>query len=258
MTAKLLFLAPRARPDLLTAVSFFCTRVKQLTEEDWNKLSRTIRYLEKTKDLFLSLEAKDLRQLQCYVDSAHMLHHDLKGHTGGFTSFGSGAFSPKSKKQRLNSCSSCETELIGASECLKHITWARNFMLAQGYKMKATILYQDNESVIELINNGRRSSSSKTKHIDNRYFYIHDKFKQGEILVKYLPTDKMWADGLSKPLQGNPFCLFRHHVLNMNTETWWGVWRDGWPGGGWNAWKLYANIQTGSLADYDTYITLKQ
>jgi len=64
-------------------------------------------------------------------------------------------------------------------------------MLAQGYKMKATILYQDNESVIELINNGRRSSSSKTKHIDNRYFYIHDKFKQGEILVKYLPTDKM-------------------------------------------------------------------
>jgi len=80
-------------------------------------------------------------------------------------------------------------DLIGASEYLKHITWARNFMLAQGYKMKATILYQDNESVIKLVNNGSRSSSSKTKHIDNRYFYIHDKVQKGEILVKYLPTD---------------------------------------------------------------------
>jgi len=73
-------------------------------------------------------------------------------------------------------------------------------MLAQGYNMKATILYQDNESTIKLINNGRRSSSCKTKHIDNRYFYVHDKVQKGEIIVSYLPSKKMWADGLSKPL----------------------------------------------------------
>ena len=50
LTANLLYLAPRACPDLLTAVSFLCTRVQCPTQEDWNKLSRTIRYLEKTKD----------------------------------------------------------------------------------------------------------------------------------------------------------------------------------------------------------------
>jgi len=77
LTAKLLYLAPRARPDLLTAVSFLCTRVQCPTQEDWNKLSRTIRYLDKTKNLFLTLEVDKLQQLQCYVDSAHMLHHDL-------------------------------------------------------------------------------------------------------------------------------------------------------------------------------------
>ena len=115
----------------------------------------------------------NLHQLQCYVDSAHMLHHDLNGHTGSCTSFGVGTFSAKSKKQQLNSCSSCETELIGTGEYLKQITSARNFMLEQTYNMKPTLLYQDNESTIKLINNGRRSSSSKTKHIDNRYFYAH-------------------------------------------------------------------------------------
>jgi len=116
-----------------------------------------------------------------YVDSAHMAHHDLKGHTGGFICFRSGVFAVKSKKQRLNSNSSCEAELIGAGEYLKQIIWARNFMIAQGYEMKPTIIFQDNESTIKLIKYGRRSSSSKTRHIDNKYFDIHGKFIDGEI-----------------------------------------------------------------------------
>jgi len=49
------------------------------------------RYLEKTKDLILTLEVDNLCQMHCYVDAAHMLHHDLKGHTGSYTSFGGGA-----------------------------------------------------------------------------------------------------------------------------------------------------------------------
>jgi len=64
-------------------------------------------------------------------------------------------------------------------------------MLEQGYNMQLTILYQDNGSTIKLINNGRRCSSSKTKHIDNRYFYAHDKVQKGEIIVSYVPTKRM-------------------------------------------------------------------
>jgi hypothetical protein len=39
-TAKLLYLAKRARPDILTAVSFLCTRVQSATTEDAAKLAR--------------------------------------------------------------------------------------------------------------------------------------------------------------------------------------------------------------------------
>ena len=35
MTAKALFLAKRARPDIQTAVSFLCTRVKRPDEDDY-------------------------------------------------------------------------------------------------------------------------------------------------------------------------------------------------------------------------------
>jgi hypothetical protein len=47
--AKLLYLAKRARPDILTATSFLCTRDKQPTKNDQKKLLRVIGYLDATK-----------------------------------------------------------------------------------------------------------------------------------------------------------------------------------------------------------------
>jgi hypothetical protein len=41
-TAKLLFLCKRARPDIQTAVTFLCTRVKSPDEDDYKKLTRTM------------------------------------------------------------------------------------------------------------------------------------------------------------------------------------------------------------------------
>jgi hypothetical protein len=47
-TARLLFAAKRARPDLQVAVAYMCTRVKAPTVSDYHKLGRTIKYLRGT------------------------------------------------------------------------------------------------------------------------------------------------------------------------------------------------------------------
>ena len=62
LTAQLLFLCKRSRPDIQVAIAFLCTRVQEPTEEDWRKLGRVMKYLMKTKDMFLTLEASDLKQ----------------------------------------------------------------------------------------------------------------------------------------------------------------------------------------------------
>ena len=49
VTAKILWISQRSRPDLDTAVSFLCTRVKEATEEDWRKLCRVVCFLKATK-----------------------------------------------------------------------------------------------------------------------------------------------------------------------------------------------------------------
>jgi hypothetical protein len=45
LTAKLLHLSKRARPDIQTAVAFLTTRVQAPDEDDWKKLGRVIKYL---------------------------------------------------------------------------------------------------------------------------------------------------------------------------------------------------------------------
>ena len=47
-------------------------------------------------------------------------------------------------------------------------------MRAQGYVSKETVVYQDNKSAILLENNGKLSSSKRTKHINVLYFFVKD------------------------------------------------------------------------------------
>jgi len=118
------------------------------------------------------------------------------------------------QKQKANAGSSTESELIARSDALSDVVWSRYFLFEQEYSMEPSILHQDNESTIKLLNNGRRSSKS-TKHVNYRFFAVHGKVKEGEIEVNYCPTATMWADGLTKPLQGKMFEDFRNHLLNQ-------------------------------------------
>jgi hypothetical protein len=86
-------------------------------------------------------------------------------------SLGQGARISFSQKQKLNVQSSCEGDLVGIDDALPLIFWARYFIEAQGYSVEQNIMYQDNKSTIHLANNGRWSSSKRTKHIKSRYFF---------------------------------------------------------------------------------------
>ena len=69
-----------------------------------------------------------------------------------------------SKKQKLNTNSSKEAELIGADNAMPQMLWTGYFLEAQGYGIDKNILYQDNMSAMLLENNGKKSST-KTRNI---------------------------------------------------------------------------------------------
>ncbi|GAX11354.1 hypothetical protein FisN_22Lu047 [Fistulifera solaris] len=216
LVAKMLYLCKRARPDLQTAIAFLCTRVKAPDEDDWKKLTRVLKYLQSTSELSLTLEADNLEELQWWVDASFAVHLDKRSHTGGILTLGRGAVYSTSTKQKINTTSSTEAELVGVGEVIGQMLWTKRFMDCQGYNTKASIVYQDNDSAILLEKNGKASSSKRTRHIDIRYFHITDRVAAGEVVVKYCPTEEMLADFFTKPLQGSHFIRFRDVLLNLD------------------------------------------
>ena len=163
----------------------------------------------------LTLEVDDPRTLNWFIDSAHQVHDDCKGHTGGALTFGKGAVISGSKAQKINTKSSSECELVGVDDFLPTILWARYFMEEQGYEIKQNTIHQDNESTLRLLVNGKRSSTPRTRHIKAKYFLAKDKFDQGDIDFKKCHTSKMWVDMNTKPKQGTPFKRDRSQLMNV-------------------------------------------
>jgi hypothetical protein len=215
--AKTLFVCKRARPDLQTTVSFLCKRVKDCREDDYKKLKRMLQFIRATKDDYLTLSAASLHNVRWWVDASYAVHPDMKSHTGGALSLGSGVIYGTSKSQKLNVKSSTEAEIVGTDDVMPQILWTLYFLEAQGYKIKDNTLYQDNKSSILLETNGRGSSGKRTRHIDVRYFFIADRVKSGEIKIEHCPTGIMIADYFTKPLQGALFWKLRDMVMG-NTD----------------------------------------
>ena len=128
---------------------------------------------------------------------------------------GKGAFYVASVKQKLVAKSSTEAEIIGVSDGLSEVIWARNFILAQGIAVGPATVFQDNQSTMAMIEKGR-STSSRTRHIHIRYFFVKDRVESGEVVIRYLPTEDMVADILTKPLQGDLFRKLRAKLLNAS------------------------------------------
>jgi len=170
-------------------------------------------FLSETRNDELILSADRLDIIHWFVDTAFAVHPDFKSHTSGAMTLGRGCILNGSRKQKLNTRSSTEAELVGADDMSQLIFWTKLFMEAQGYEIKHNVLYQDNKSTILLLENGKSSSTKRTRALNIRYFYLTDQIEKGNIEVHYCPTDKMVADYNSKPLQGKPFNFMRRMLL---------------------------------------------
>ena len=67
----------------------------------------------------------------------------------------------------------------------------------------ATRIYSDNQGALRLT--GNPEFHARSKHIDVQYHYVRELKEAGAIDVEYVPTGKMAADCLTKPLKRQKF-----------------------------------------------------
>ena len=214
---KLFYLAKRVRPDILVAIQFLATRVLNPDIDDWKKLERCLKYLNGSRELGINLEASgDLESfIVADIDASFGVHMDGKSQSACTITLGKGAVYAKLGKQKFNTKSSHESELVSLSDGGSAVLWSREFIIAQGYNVKSAVIHQDNMSTIASINKGR-PCGEKSRHINIRYFWLKDRVDTGEIRIEYLPTEEMTADILTKPLQGELFRKLRAKLLNWH------------------------------------------
>ena len=117
-----------------------------------------------------------------------------------------------SKKQRTVSTSTTEAEYIALGHGARQGVWMRRFLNELGLDeaIPNIILLGDNKSSIALVQNPEQHSC--TKHIDVQHHYIQNLVEDRELIVNWVPTKKMLADGLTKTLTKN---TFRSHCQQL-------------------------------------------
>ena len=98
-------------------------------------------------------------------------------------------------------------------ETTYHAIWLRNFISALGIVhsiSRPLKLFCDNSTIVYFSRNTR--STSRSKHIDVKFYFVKEKVAEFLISVEYTPTTSMLADPLTKGLS---ICMFQEHVTCM-------------------------------------------
>ena len=216
---KLMFLATRTRPDLLTTVCGLATKCKAPTAADQKRLDRVIGYLANTADLSLKCNVTDLT-LHAYFDAGWACHPDLKGHSGIIITLGHYGFPIfcKSQKHKVVTRSSTEAELVCLYSGIDILLYIRRIGSFLGINVDDPItVHQDNTSAITMAYLGKGSSGSNSKFMDLKYFWIKQQLDAKLIRLQYLSTDQMIADFFASPRVGATFKVFRDYIMGYKT-----------------------------------------
>lgn len=130
---------------------------------------------------------------------------DRKSISGGICVLYGGPISWSSKKQNFVATSSAEVEYISQAAYTKQGQWIAQIL--RDLRMPKIIdkngltvqMYGDNQGALALVKNPHLHERSK--HIDVSYHFIRDLAEKRKLIIDYIPTSEMTADGLTKPLQ---------------------------------------------------------
>ena len=98
-------------------------------------------------------------------------------------------------------------------EATCHAIWLRNFISALEVVhsiSRLLKLFCDSSATVSFFRNTR--STSHSKHIDVKFFFVKEKVVESLISVEHKPMTSMLADPLTK---GLPICVFQEQVTHM-------------------------------------------
>jgi hypothetical protein len=208
---KLAWGAQRTKPALLTAVAVLQKRVKSPTEQDEAHLRTVLRYVRGTLNDGLIFNKSDDNKLEMWVDA----NHSVYSRTGVVIKWRGCTIMCRSIQQKIVTRSSCESEIVALDDGASLLLWIRRIIDTMKISQKRSVINEDNQATIRLIMNGQ-SNAERTRHINIKYFWLHQEMKTGEILLRYVNTEYNLADYFTKCLTNAVlFERFVRHICGV-------------------------------------------
>lgn len=190
------------RPDVSYALSVTSRYQADPGESHWTAVKNILKYLRRTKDVFLVYGGEEDLVVNGYTDASFQTDKDdFKSQSGFVFTLNGGAVSWKSSKQETIADSTTEAEYIAASEAAKEGVWLRKFIIELGVIPSASSpmdLYCDNSGAIAQAKEPR--NHQKSKHVLRRFHLIREIIDRGDLKMCKIHTDLNVADPLTKAL----------------------------------------------------------
>jgi hypothetical protein len=198
---QVLYLSTRTRPDIAATVGVLSRHVSNPRPVHWAAMKRLLRYLKGTKEYELVLSPTN-NILTGHADADWAGGTERTSVSGHVITIGGATVAWKSNRQRSIALSSTEAEYMSASEIAREITWLRYLLKELGYEQNdPTAICQDNTGAIGWIQG--TGQFRRNKHIDIRIHHIRELCENKTIETRFVPTQEMMADVMTKPLYRN-------------------------------------------------------
>ena len=169
-----------------------------------------LHYLCLSRDLGLRYGAS-LRRPYGMSDANWAVQHSTMGNVFMMHQAG---ISWSSRKQDSVSLSTCEAEIVAASEAAKEAVYVAAFSNELGIMDSEPIdLFVDNKAAIDLAYNPEHHQ--KTKHIQRRHFFVRELVEEKRINVPFVNSVDNLADCFTKPLDARVFYPMRDRIMNV-------------------------------------------
>ena len=192
------------RPDIAYHVQRLASLCNGYDEYSFSLLLQIIKYLHCTidKGVVLRRSGMPLERLTlfAYSDASHA-SDPINGRSvsGSIVFLQDNPVDWSSRPQKTVAVSTVESELMGATECVKDVMLQRHLLSEFAQVNDSTRIHLDSEGATFIASTDK--TSANTRHIAVRHFYCREKVKTGEIIFGHVDGIDNPADMLTKPLE---------------------------------------------------------
>ncbi|XP_055910669.1 uncharacterized protein LOC129945033 [Eupeodes corollae] len=196
---SLLYISQGTRPGISYSVNMLSRFNSRPGSQHWAAVKRVMRYLKGTQNFKLVFAKHQNENVIGFCDADWASNtEDRRSCTGYVFMFQGAAISWSSRRQQTVALSTMEAEYMSLGSATQEAVWLKQLEdeLWPHLRKVPITLYCDNQNAIKLASTD--AFHARSKHIDVRFHFLRNKIAAKKIDVKFVGTDEMTADILTK------------------------------------------------------------